>query len=140
MANRLIVNILSRLGLVPDLVVVRPAANSLRLEDIFDGFLWVQKRKRNIYTRWRLKYGNDNWKSGTKLWKPKKNITTCPECGSFHEFHTICRVCFDLVDKKTQAKLQELGESKSNRSWFEPNVAQVKNPVSKDESKVIREA
>jgi ribosomal protein L32 len=124
---------------VPDLVVRPAAVGAFKLSDILDGFLWVQKRKRNIRTRWSLKYGNDNWTDGTKLWKPKKNITTCPDCGSFHEYHTICRECFNVVNEKTKAKLEQLQESQSIRSWFEPNVAQVKNPSSRDEPKVIRE-
>lgn len=138
MLTRLINNLLNRLGVVPDLAIVRPAASTFKLEDIFDGFLWVQKRKRNVRTRWRLRYGGDSM-DGTKLWQPKKSITTCQECGSFHEYHTICRECFNLVNKKTQGQLKQLQESQGTRSWFEPNVAQVKNPSSKSDPKVIKQ-
>lgn len=140
MSNLLIANLLNKLGILPELVVRPTSVGTFKLSDLFDGFLWVQKRKRNIRTRWRLRYGSMNWKDGVKLWQPKRTITTCQHCGSFHEFHTICRNCFNEVNKKTQVKLEELRESQRTRSWFEPNVAQVKNPSSKDDGpKVIKE-
>jgi ribosomal protein L32 len=141
MLARSVSALLNKLGLAPELATVaKPVGiGSIKLEDILDGFLWVQKRKRNIYTRWRLRYGSDNWKDGTKLWKPKNNITTCPDCGSFHEHHTICRECFNVVNEKTQTELDRLREGRNTRSWFEPNVAQVKNPSSGDGPKVVKQ-
>lgn len=34
--------------------------------------------------------------------KSRGNITTCPDCGSFHQFHTICRTCFERVQKESE--------------------------------------
>lgn len=138
--RRLILYLQERLTPSPELVgLAQPVVKGeFKLSDIFDGFLLVQKRKRNIRVRWRKLYGDDNWRFGTKLWKPKKNITTCGECGSFHEFHTICRVCFGKTKKVTEERLLEGNETEG--SWFEPNVAQPKNVVAgRETAKVIKE-
>lgn len=40
--------------------------------------------------------------------KPKRNITTCPDCGSFHEFHTICRTCFNRVQEESKEIIESI--------------------------------
>ncbi|VDD91367.1 unnamed protein product [Enterobius vermicularis] len=39
--------------------------------------------------------------SYTRLIIPVKNLVCCPDCGSFHEPHTICGTCYEEVRKKT---------------------------------------
>lgn len=83
------------------------------------------------------------------------NIMVCPDCGSFHQYHTICRTCFkkvqeeskqiiasirkawgrDVIDKEVQVVYE--GESKPTTPkrivelerprplWFEPNLSQL---------------
>lgn len=121
-------------SLIPNLnttILPRIAVGQIKLSDIFDGFLLVQKRKKNIRVKWREKYGCDNWKFGIKLWKPKKNITTCSECGSFHEFHTICRACFGRIPSQKSQTQQR--EKENSETWFEPNLTQTKNPSANQE-------
>lgn len=101
--------------------------DALKLTDIFDGFLLATpKRRTPVRKKWQQKYGCDNWKYGTKLWKPKRNIVTCPECGDFHEIHTICRTCFAKVEEKTNEFLMKEKSEQSQRVWFSPNLAQAK--------------
>lgn len=125
-------------NLIPNLATPR-IAGGIRLTDIFDGFLLVQKRKKNIRQKWKELYGDTNWRFGTKLWQPKRNITTCPECGSFHEHHTVCRECFNRIKDVTKSKQEQFTESENTKSWFEPNVTQVKNPASQDSPKVVKD-
>lgn len=42
----------------------------------------------------------------TKYSKPKTNIMTCLECGSYHEKGTLCGKCYEKVKLETQ-KVQE---------------------------------
>lgn len=128
--------------LVPSLdVVARPiSGGEIKLSDIFDGFLLVQKRKKNVRVKWRERFGHDNWKFGTKMWKPRNNLTTCSECGSFYEYHTICRACFEKMNKSSKPNQEQLTESENTQTWFEPNVKQPKNPAANQESiAVIKE-
>ena len=101
----------------------------LTLKDIFDGILLATpKRRTPVRRKWQQLYGDDNWKYGQKLWKPKRNIATCQECGGFFEYGTICRSCYTKVSTQTkelaEKKFQEVGHQ---RAWFEPELAQPSN-------------
>lgn len=117
LVNRIFIDIFNRLSgdqvlapaLVSQIVSRPPLFGQLDLKEIFDGFLWGTPKRRTPRKKlWSRRYGNDNWGSGTKLWKPKRNIISCLECGSFHEFHTICRSCFDKVSAESQKIIEEL--------------------------------
>lgn len=125
MIIKLIDQIIARFSHQPILlhnIQLLPTSNvSLKLQDIFDGFLLATPKHRTpIRKIWSRKYGNDNWRFGTKLFKPKRNIITCTECGSFHEVHTICKVCFN----DTQEKSKKAIEIKANTLWFDTNLVQ----------------
>lgn len=38
-----------------------------------------------------------------KLYKAKDNLVACPNCGEFHELHTICGKCYEKVREVTNA-------------------------------------
>lgn len=85
----------------------------IQLNDLLDGYLWATPKNRTPSRKiWARKYGSDNWKYGGKLWKPRANIVSCLECGSFHEFHTICRNCFNKVSDESKKIIAEL-----RRAW-----------------------
>lgn len=119
-----IVHKLNDLQLIHSITPIRlfpEAAGTTKLQEVFDGFLLATPKHRTpIRKIWSRKYGDDNWRYGTKLFKSKRNIITCMECGNFHEVHTICRACFE----KTQEKSKEAIEIKANTLWFETNLAQ----------------
>lgn len=89
----------------PCVVLASPAQSSAGLSfgDLFDGWLWATPKHRTpARQKWREKYGASNWQYGQKLYKSMNNIMTCPDCGSFHQFHTICRKCFQRVQEESK--------------------------------------
>lgn len=93
------------------------------LDELLDGKLWATPKRRTPHRKiWARRYGDDNWRFGTKLWKPNKNIVTCMECGSFHEYHTICRTCFEKISKKSKELVQE--KDRARPLWFDANLSQ----------------
>lgn len=122
-------SLLSRLPNVsyfnPLIVAPNTQAGHFDLKELLDGYLLACPKRRNSYrVITRKRYGNDNWKDGTKLWKSKRSITTCMECGSFHEFHTICKNCFKKVHEASKKIMHEI-EERERPLWFAPNLTQV---------------
>lgn len=107
-ANRFL-NPLPMMSYCEPFAVVPNSGTNFDLEELLNGYLWATPKRR---TPWRkkmhIKYGNANWKDGTKLWKSKRNIITCMECGSFHEFHAICRNCFTKVQEESEKIIRDL--------------------------------
>lgn len=94
----------------PFLVTNEPHYPRVSLKDLLNGIVFATpKRRTPIRTIWRKKYGNDNWNNGgTRLFKSKRNITTCAECGTFHEYHTICRTCFKRVQEESKEIIEKI--------------------------------
>lgn len=99
--DSLITRSLAPILLKPSITYPQPATT---IEDIWDGILNAACPKRKVNKRKVLtrRYGDENWKYGQKLFKPKRNIITCPDCGSFHEYHTICRNCFKKIHEESK--------------------------------------
>lgn len=112
--NRLTGNAFSGLPapvcLGPVLIANKPNNPTITLKDLLDGILYATPKNRTPFWRiLRRRYGDDNWKGGgTRLFKPKRNITTCTECGSFHEYHTICRTCFKKVQQESKEIIEKI--------------------------------
>lgn len=122
MCDRIITNVLNRIAgsfferhsapiCLSHLSVSDNSRNPIvSLKDILDGIVFATPKSRTPLRKiWRRKYGDDNWHSGgTKLYKAKRNITTCSECGTFHEFHTICRTCFKKVQDESNEIIEKI--------------------------------
>ena len=52
----------------------------------------------------------------TKWASPKTNITTCLDCGSYHEVGTICGSCYMKLKKSIKAKTDETEKVKKIES------------------------
>lgn len=78
------------------------------------------KRRVNSRARWRKMYGVEQY--GSRLLNPKRNITTCHECGNFHEFHTICRHCFNQLQASSEQIMEKIRQP--NPLWFDANLSQ----------------
>lgn len=148
-------------GRLPAIVHLGPAtvlpniSAGFQIRDLLDGIVLATPKNRTpIRKILARRYGDDNWKYGQKLWKPKRTIVSCATCGSFHELHTICRHCFkkveeeskyimekiraawrsDIIDKDVQVVYQgEAATSTTKRIvelekprpiWFAPNLSQ----------------
>ena len=58
------------------------------LDSIFDGLMYaVPKRRRSLQVRLMRKAAHTRI---AKFATPKKNLTSCLECGHWHEVHTLC--------------------------------------------------
>lgn len=148
----------------------QPSRNKQTIKEIFDGLVFVQKRRRSVEERINKKYGNENWQYGQKLFKPKKNIITCMECGNFHEISNICRHCYnkvaeesekiiqrvrqtwgrEVIDQDVSIKYKGEAETADNKriieiederpSWFASNVLQKSNDHQLTETTRLKEA
>lgn len=83
---------------------------AIQLSDLWDGILNAACPKRKVNRRKVLqrRYGSDNWKFGQKLFKSRRDIVTCSECGNFHEIHTICRNCYQKIADESKGLIDSI--------------------------------
>lgn len=96
-------------GALPSTKIAWPSIEEILKE----GRVWAcPKNQRNIFERWRRKYGNYLYKDGIKMFQPKRNIITCIECGNFHEAHAICKHCYSKIEEESKSIIESI-----NKAW-----------------------
>jgi large subunit ribosomal protein L32 len=79
------------------------------LEGLFDGIFWaaVPKKRRSRERQTIRQFGCHKIRA---FMTPKKNIKECLECGSWHEAHAICGVCYQKVRDETEYLKSQMDE------------------------------
>lgn len=73
------------------------------LDDIFGTLFAVQKKRRTLARRKRMKAGMLEWAPhGAKLLVAKKDIVACQTCGNYHELRYLCDICYERVKEATK--------------------------------------